>query len=97
MSRSVLPSTYSEWLRDDEPDGIEVGLAAQLDDALGDLVGVRLLLVGVLEELGLHRLGMDAGGHVVVPLVAQDAHDLGGQRVVQDLADRLRRRRRSRA
>src|SRR5471032_1089944 len=30
--------------------GIEVGLAAELDDALGELVGMPVLLVGVLEE-----------------------------------------------
>ena len=34
---------------------VEVGLALQLGDALGDLVGVLLLVVGVLEELGGQR------------------------------------------
>ena len=66
--------------------GREVGLAAELRDALGDLVGVLLLVVGVLEELGRHALGVDALRHEVVALVAQHADDLGGERLVQQLA-----------
>ncbi len=38
----------------------EVRLAAELDDALGDLVGVTLLLVRVREELVGDALRMDA-------------------------------------
>ena len=51
----------------------------------GDLVGVRLLLVRVLEELGRDALRVDARRHEVVALVAQHADDLGRQRLVQDL------------
>ena len=90
MSRSVLPSTYSEWLRDRKTRRVEVGLAAELHDALRDLVGVRLLLVRVLQELGLDRFGVNSLRHEVVALVAQHAHDLGGERLVQDLAHRRR-------
>jgi hypothetical protein len=73
----------------EQPLRVQVGRALELHDAGRDLVGVRLLLVRVLEELGRHRLRVDAGRHVEVPLVAQDAHDLGGQRLVQDLHDGL--------
>ncbi len=69
--------------------GGEVRLAVELRDALGDLVGVLLLLVGVLEELLRDRLRVDARGHEVVPLVAEHADDLRRQRLVQDLDDRL--------
>ena len=60
MSMSVVPSTYSEWLRDARSLRVEVGRAAELRDALGELVGVALLLVGVLEELGRDGLRVDA-------------------------------------
>src|SRR4029079_6019274 len=63
----------------------EIGRAAELGDALGDLVGVLLLLVGVLQELRRHALGMDALRHVVMELVAQRADDLGGERLVEEL------------
>ena len=43
---------------------------------------------GVLSFLR-HGLGVDPGGHVVVALVAQDADDLGRERLVQDLDDGL--------
>ena len=56
-----------------------------LNDALGDLVGVGLLLVRVLQELGRHGLGVDAARHEVVVPVAQHAHELGGERLVQHL------------
>src|SRR5262249_48337464 len=69
--------------------GIEVGLAAQLYDALGDAVGMGLLFAGVLKKLGLDRLRIDAFGHVVMPFVAQHAHDLGGQRFVEQLQHRV--------
>jgi hypothetical protein len=48
---------------------------------------VPLLLVRVLEELRGHRLGVDALGHEVVPLVAQHADDLGGQGLVEQADD----------
>src|SRR5437879_3769768 len=65
--------------------GIEVGLAAQLRDPLRDPVGMLLLLAGMDEEFGLHRLRVDALGHIMVALVAQDADQLGRQRLVQHL------------
>ena len=68
--------------------GIEIRFAAELDDAFGDPVGMRLLFVRVLEELGLHALRVDALRHEVVPLVAQHADDLGRERLVQHLHDR---------
>lgn len=64
--------------------GVEVRLAAQLDDALGQFVGVLLLLLGVFQELRGHRLGVQARDRVVVPLVAQGADDLGGEGLVED-------------
>jgi len=70
-----------------EPFRAEVGFPAQLDDAGGDLIGVDLLLGGVLEELLGDRVGVDPFGHVEVPLVAQDADDLGGKRLVEQLDD----------
>ena len=63
----------------------EVGLAAELHDALGDLVGVRLLLVRVVEELLRDALRMNAARHEVVTPVAQHAHELGRERVVEQL------------
>ena len=69
--------------------GVEVRRALQLRDAQRDLVGVAELLVGVLEELVGHRTGVEAVGHEVVPLVAQHAHDLGGEGLVEDVDDLL--------
>src|SRR6185503_16896225 len=65
--------------------GREVGLAAELGDARRDQVGVLLLIVGMLQELGRHALGVDALGHEVVALVPQHADDLGGERLVEEL------------
>src|SRR3954468_10987806 len=65
--------------------GREVGRAAELRDALGDLVGVLLLLLGVLEKFRRHALRVDALRHEVMALVAQRADDLGGERLVQEL------------
>ena len=42
-----------------------------------------LLLLGVLEELVGHRLGVDALRHVVVVLVAERADDLGREHLVE--------------
>jgi hypothetical protein len=67
--------------------GRQVRLALELGDALRDLVGVPLFLVGMLQELGTDRLRVDPRGHVVVVLVAQHAHQLGGQGVVEQLDD----------
>src|SRR6185295_11623954 len=46
-------------------------------------VGVLLLVVGVLEELGRHALGVDALRHEVVALVTEHADDLRCKRLVQ--------------
>ena len=69
----------------DERGRVEVRLALQLHDSRGDLIGVALLFGRVLQELGGDRRGVDAVGHVVVPLVAQHAHQLGGERLVENL------------
>src|ERR1700761_1151660 len=69
--------------------GVEVGRAIELGDALGNAVGMTLLLVGVFQELRGHALGMNALGHVVVIFVAQYANDLGRQRLIQYLDHRL--------
>ena len=69
--------------------GVEVGLAAQLHDALGQLVGVGHFLVGMDQELvGDGRRGQTHGGEVMA-LVAHHAHQLGGQRVIEQLDDVL--------
>src|SRR5471030_1560591 len=66
---------------------IKIRFAVQLDDALGQPVGVFLLLVGVFEELGLDRAVLQARHRVVVALVAQHTDQLGGQRAVQQRDD----------
>src|SRR3954470_9609321 len=63
--------------------GREVRLAVELRDTCGDLVGVLLLVLRVLEELRRHALGVDALRHEIVALIAQRTHDLGGKRLVQ--------------
>src|SRR5207244_12488750 len=73
----------------EEAFGVEVRLAPELVDALGDQVSMGLLLAGMLEEFRGHGLGVDARGHVVVPLVAEHAHELGGGRLVEKTADGL--------
>jgi hypothetical protein len=39
----------------------------------------------VLQEFLRHRIGVDATRHEVVAFVAQDAHELRGQRFVEEL------------
>lgn len=68
-----------------QPFQIEIGLALQLHDVGGDQGGVALFFGGVLQEFLRDRVGVDAAGHEVMPFVAQDAHQLGGQRFVQQL------------
>jgi len=65
----------------------EVGLTVELGDTRGNLTSVGLLLVRVLQELLGDRIGVDAGGHEVVALVAQHTDDLGGERFVEQLED----------
>src|SRR5262245_8934093 len=63
--------------------GVQIGLAAELVDALGQHVQVLALLFGVLRELLLYGLAGQAGGADRVKLVAEDTHDFGGYRVVE--------------
>jgi len=67
--------------------GLEVGVAAELHDAFGELVGVRQFLIGVHQELfgDLRRIAPMRG--VVVAPVAQHADELGGQGVVEQAHD----------
>jgi hypothetical protein len=65
--------------------GVHVGLAAELGDPLGGQVGVALLVVGVLLQLGGDGGAVHALGHEVVTLVAQHADQLGGQHLVEDV------------
>jgi hypothetical protein len=51
----------------DERLGVEVGIAAQLHDALGELIGMLELLVGVLEEFRRGHLRLQAArGEIVL-------------------------------
>ena len=84
MSDSDLPSAYCEAERCKQRSRIEVGLAAELLNALGDLVGMLAFGVGMLLELVAHGHGVNAGRHEVVVHVAQHADNLGRQRVVQN-------------
>ncbi len=69
--------------------GREIGLAAKLDDAVGDAVGMRGLLGRVLGELLRRDLGLRAVRHEVVPLVAQHANDFGRERLIEKPDDLL--------
>ena len=66
-----------------KPCGRKIGRSAELHDTLRDLVRVSLLFVRMVEELLGHALRMDAARHEVVAPVAQYAHELGGERIVQ--------------
>ena len=63
---------------------IEIGLAAELLNALGDAVGVLAFAVGMLLEFIGHALAVNAGGHEVMVHVAQHADNLGGQSFVEN-------------
>ena len=63
----------------------QVWFAIKLRDALGNQVGMPLLLICVLQKLRFDRLRMDAGGHVVMELVAQYADQFGRQRLVEQI------------
>src|SRR5579872_1229440 len=45
---------------------------------------MALLFFGMLQKFLGHALSMNTVRHIVVPLVAEDADDLGGQRLIQD-------------
>ena len=68
---------------------IQVWIRAQLDDALGDLIGMSLLILRMFQELSGGHLGANSLGDVVVALVAQHAHQFRCQRLIQQLDDRL--------
>jgi hypothetical protein len=63
--------------------GIELRLATQLHDALGQTVGVVGFLDGVFEEFVSGDIGFQAVGHEVVALVAQHADQFGRQRFIE--------------
>ena len=63
--------------------GIKIRLAAQLNDAVRYLIRVPLLIIGMLQKLCGHALGVNSRSHKIVALVTQDADNFGGQRLVQ--------------
>src|SRR5207245_10483724 len=63
---------------------IQVRLAAELIDPLGEEIEVLLFLLRVLSKLFLDRLAGESGRADGVELVAEDADDLRGDRVVQE-------------
>src|SRR5206468_11210811 len=63
---------------------IQVRLAAELIDPLGEEIEMFLFFLRVLSELFLDRLAGESGGADGVELVAENAHDLRGDRVVQE-------------
>jgi hypothetical protein len=56
-----------------------------LHDAGGDLIGMRLLLVRVLQELRCNTLRIDARGHEVMALIAQYTDGLSCERLVEQI------------
>src|SRR2546422_5001306 len=62
---------------------IQVRLAAELIDPLGEEIEMLLFLLRVLSKLFLDRLAGEPGRADGVVLVAEDADDLRGDRVVQ--------------
>src|SRR6266404_3808153 len=63
---------------------VQVRLAAELIDPLGEEIEMLLFLLRMLSELFLDRLAGESGRADGVELVAEDAHDLRGDRVVQE-------------
>src|SRR5438876_1019149 len=63
---------------------VQVRLAAELIDPLGEEIEMLLFLLRVLSELFLDRLAGEPGRADGVVLVAEDADDLRGDRVVQE-------------
>src|SRR6202011_3746558 len=59
----------------------------ELDNALGDTVGVSLLFIGVFEEFFGHGLRMNAFRSVVMAFVTENTNNLSGQGFVENLAD----------
>src|SRR6266404_1167434 len=67
-----------------DPLRVQVRLAAELIDSLGEEIEMLLFLLRVLSELFLDRLAGESGRADGVELVSKDAHDLRGDRVVQE-------------
>jgi len=69
--------------------GVELRLAAQLHDTLGQFVSVLGFLGRMFQELIGSHAGLEAVGHEVVTLVAQHADQFSGQRLVEQSDDFL--------
>jgi hypothetical protein len=54
-----------------------------LHNTLRDLIGMSLLFVCVLQELGGDAFRVDAGGHEIMTAVSKRTNDLGCKRFVQ--------------
>src|SRR5438132_5002524 len=63
---------------------VQVRLAAELIDPLGEEIEMLLFLLRVLSKLFLDRLAGESGRADGVVLVPKNAHDLRGDRVVQE-------------
>jgi hypothetical protein len=63
---------------------MHLGLATELANAFGNPIRVLLFLCGMLAEFCSHSGRMDACSHEIVKLIAQDADEFGGQRLVQN-------------
>src|SRR5712692_9258495 len=68
---------------------IEIRRAAKLHDARGNLIGVALFVVCVLQKFGRDAFSMNSRSHEIMALVAQHANNLRRQSFVQQLHDRL--------
>src|SRR5207237_1115485 len=60
-------------------------LAADVFHLSHQIIRVLFFLVGMLEKLCCHSLSMNAGGHKIMALIAQDADDLGGEGSIEKL------------
>src|SRR6185312_3581419 len=65
--------------------GVEVRLAAELLDSLGQHIGVLAFCVSMVLELAGHSFTVDAGGHEVMVNIAQQANDFSSKRFIEDL------------
>jgi hypothetical protein len=58
-----------------------------LHNARGNLIGVPLFVIRVLEKFRGHTIGVDPIRHEIVPLVPQNADELSCQRFIQQFDD----------
>jgi hypothetical protein len=56
----------------------QIRLVAELDNALNQLIGMRLLLSHMLEKLRLYVARTGPGGHEIMAFVAEDADNFRG-------------------